>query len=289
MLLVLGVVLAEDEVHQVVVLVHHGQGVDLVVPDDVVGLFQGGGGGGGDELLAGGHEVTHGHVRAHPGHAVVAAGDQAQELAGGGGVLGDGDGGEAVLLLQGQHVAQRCVRGQVRGTDDKAGLAALHPADHGGLILNGLGAVDEGQAALLGQGHGQGVVGDSLHDGGDHGDVQADGALLLPLAVLHQGGLQGDVVGYTLLRGEPRHQQVLAEGMGGFGIVKSHVRLLLSFFSKYHLKYSTAERKSFISYSPGTLRYRPAPVRSLWPILPNTRPSGEVMPSTAQTELLGLK
>ena len=114
-------------------------------------------------------------------------------------------------------------------------------------------------------------------------------SLLLPLAVLHQGGLQGDVVGYTLLRGEPWHQQVLAEGMGGFGIVKSHVRLLLSFFSKYHLKYSTAERKSFISYSPGTLRYRPAPVRSLWPILPNTRPSGEVMPSTAQTELLGLK
>ena len=214
---------------------------------------------------------------------------QTQELAVRGGVLGDGDGGEAVFLLQGQHVAQRCVRGQVRGTDDEPGLAALHPADHGGLVLNGLRAVDEGQAALLGQGHGQGVVGDSLHDSGDHGDVQADGALLLPLAVLHQGGLQGDVVGYTLLRGEPRHQQVLTEGMGRFGIVKSHVRLLLSFFSKYHLKYSTAERKSFISYSPGTLRYRPAPVRSLWPILPNTRPSGEVMPSTAQTELLGLK
>ena len=53
------VVLAEDEVQQVVVLVHDGQGVELVVPDDVVGLFQGGGGGGGDELLARGHEVTH--------------------------------------------------------------------------------------------------------------------------------------------------------------------------------------------------------------------------------------
>ena len=100
--------------------------------------------------------------------------------------------------------ASVCVRGQVRGADDEARLAALHPADHGGLVLDGLGAVDEGQAALLGQGHGQGVVGDSLHDGGDHGDVQADGALLLPLAVLHQGRLQGDVVGYALLRGVTR-------------------------------------------------------------------------------------
>ena len=30
-------------------------------------------------------------------------------------------------------------------------------------------------------------------------------------------------------------------------------------------------------------------MRSAWPILPKTRPSGLVMPSTAQTELFGLK
>ena len=48
-----GVVLAEDEVHQVAVLVHDGQGVELVLPDDVVGLLQGGAGRGRDELLSG--------------------------------------------------------------------------------------------------------------------------------------------------------------------------------------------------------------------------------------------
>ena len=69
--------------------------------------------------------------------------------------------------------------------------------------------------------------------------------LLLPLAVLHQGGFQGDVVRDALLRGVTRHQQVLAEGVGGFGIVVSHGGLLLSCLS--HWKYSTAERKSFMS------------------------------------------
>ena len=62
-LLVLGVVLAEDEVEQVTLLVDDGQGVELVIPDDVVGLLQGGRGGGGDELFARGHELAHRQVR----------------------------------------------------------------------------------------------------------------------------------------------------------------------------------------------------------------------------------
>ena len=40
---------------------------------------------------------------------------------------------------------------------------------------------------------------------------------------------------------------------------------------------------------PGMFLYSPGPIRSAWPILPRMRPSGEVMPSTAQTEPLGLK
>ena len=83
---------------------------------------------------------------------------------------------------------------------------------------------------------------DRLHDGGDHGDIQADGAVLLPLAILDQGGFQRDVVGNTLFRSKAGHQQVLTEGMRGFGIIKSHNGLLLS-----HWKYSTAARKSFMS------------------------------------------
>ena len=36
-----------------------------------------------------------------------------------------------------------------------AGLVGLDTADHGGLILDALGAVDEGDAPLAGQGNGQ--------------------------------------------------------------------------------------------------------------------------------------
>ena len=40
--LVAVIVLAEHQVFEVLLLVHERQGVELVVPDDVVGLFEGG-------------------------------------------------------------------------------------------------------------------------------------------------------------------------------------------------------------------------------------------------------
>lgn len=49
----LGVVLAENEVAQAVVLIHNGQSVELVLPNDVVGLLERGGGGSSDELSRG--------------------------------------------------------------------------------------------------------------------------------------------------------------------------------------------------------------------------------------------
>ena len=51
-----------------------------------------------------------------------------------------------------------------------------------------------------------------------------------------------------------------------------------------YLKYLTAASNMRMLYSPGTFLYRPEPMRSLWPILPKTRPSGDVMPSMAYRE-----
>ena len=210
-----GVVLAEDEVHQTVVVVDDGEAVELVVPDDVVGFLQGSGLGSGDQLLTGGHEGGDLVIGVHTGDAVVAAGDDAQQLAVGGAVGGDGHGGEAVAVLQSQHVGQGVVGGQVGSGGDEAGLVALDTGDHSGLILDGLGAVDEADAALLGQSDGQGVIGDGLHDGRGHGDVQGQGRLLDALAVLDQGGAQGDVGRDALLGSVTGDQQVLAEGAAG--------------------------------------------------------------------------
>ena len=55
-LLVGGVVLAEGQVHQVVILVHDGQAVQLVIPNDVVGFLQGGFRRSGDQLFPGSHK-----------------------------------------------------------------------------------------------------------------------------------------------------------------------------------------------------------------------------------------
>ena len=221
-LLVLLVVLAEDEVQQATVGADDGQGVELVVPDDVVGLLQAGALGGGDQLLPGGHKGGDAGGGVHAADAVVPAGDDAQQAALVGAVLGDGYGGVSVALLQVQHVLESGVGGQVGVAGDKAGLVALHPGHHGRLALHRLGAVDEAEPALLGQGHGQGVVGHGLHDGGDHGDGQAQGALLLAPAEFHQGGAEGDVGGDAVGGGIAGYQQVLAEGVGGLRVVEGH-------------------------------------------------------------------
>ena len=227
-----GVVLAEDEIQQVVVLIHNGQAVQLVLPDDVVGFLQGGLRGGGDQLLPGGHEGCHLVAGVHAADPVIPAGDNAQELTVGGAVIGDGHGGETVGRLQRQHIRQGVFRGQVGGGGDKAGLVVLDLGYHGRLALDRLRAIDKADAALLGQGDGKGVVGHGLHHGAGQRNVQGDGGLLLPLAVLDQGRAQAHPIRDAVLRRVAGHQKVLAEGMAGFGVVIGHGSFSsLEFFS----------------------------------------------------------
>ena len=216
------VVLAEHERHQVVVGIHDGQGVQFVVPDDVVGLFKRGVGRGHHELLARGHEVGHLLGQLHAGEAVVALGDDAEQLAVGRAVLGDGHGGMAVLLLQVHHLFESHIGREVRVRGDEAGLVVLHAGHHGGLIFNGLVAVDERQTALGGQGHGHLVVGHGGHDGRHHGHRQLHGAVFLALAVLHQRRFQADRSRHAINRGVARDQQILVEGTGRFIEIVGH-------------------------------------------------------------------
>ena len=222
MFLMLGVVLAEDEVEQMVVFIHDGQRVELVLPDDVVGFLERGGRGSGDKLFARRHELAHLQISAHAAHAVIAARHDAEELAVGRCILSDRNGGKAVFLLEREHVRKRVLRRQVGGGGYKARLAALHAAHHLRLALDGLRAEDERKAALLGKGDGQRVVRHRLHNGRDHRDIQADGALLLPLAVAHKGGFERDVVGNAVLGRVAGDEQIFAERVRRFGIVVSH-------------------------------------------------------------------
>ena len=182
----------------------------------------------GDQLAHRGHEGGDGGVVGGVVDAVIAGGHDAQQLARGGAVVGDGNGGVAGPGLQLQHIVQSGVGAKVRVGHHIAGLVHLDAADHGGLILDALGAVDEGHAALPGQGDGQLLARDGLHDGADHGDVHLKRALLLPFAVLHQRGLEADRGGHVLRRGIAGHQQIFAEGTGGFFIKIRHCTISFS-------------------------------------------------------------
>ena len=100
------VVLAEDDILQVALGIHQRQGVDLVVPDDVVAVVQGGVLRGSDQLLNGGHKGGNAGVVRGVVDAVIAGGHDAQQFAARGAVGGDGDGGVAGAGFQFQYIVQ---------------------------------------------------------------------------------------------------------------------------------------------------------------------------------------
>ena len=57
------------------------------------------------------------------------------------------------------------------------------------------------------------------------------------------------------------------------------LKYLFSMNAMDQLKYFTPASKRRIFWSPSILRLMKRPLRSQWTILPNTRPSGEVIPS----------
>ena len=221
------IVLAEHHILQAAFLIHKRQRVDLVVPDDVVAVVEAGVGGSHNQLVQRGHELGNLEVGGHTGQAVVAGGNDAQQLAVGAAVLRDGDGGVTGAGLEIQHIGQGRLRGKVGVGGYKTFLIRLDAANHIRLGLNRLGAVDEGHAALLGQRNGQFFAGDRLHDGGNHGNVHGQGALFLPLAVLDQRGLEADRRGDALRGGIAGNQQILTKGTGRFFKIIRHFAILL--------------------------------------------------------------
>ena len=230
--LVLLVVLAEYHVHKVVVVVNDGQRVQLVVPNNVVGFLQRGACGANDELFTGGHELRYGRVEIHAGKAIVAAGNNTQQLALALTVFGNGHGGMAALFLQRNNVAKRCVGGKVGIATYETGLVVLYAANHCGLVFDGLRAVDKRNATLLSQGNSHAVVGNSLHDCGNHGDRKLQSRLFTLLVSYKRSG-KVNLFGDALRRRVTRYKQVLIESTRGFVEIMCHVALLeLSLISR---------------------------------------------------------
>ena len=223
--LVLLVVLAEYHVHKVVVVVNDGQRVQLVVPNNVVGFLQRGACGANDELFTGSHELGYGRIEIHAGKTIVAAGNDAQQLALALTVFGNGHGGVTALFLQRNNIAKRCVGGEVRIAAHETSLVVLYTANHCCLVFDGLGTVDERNAALLSQSYSHTVVGNGLHDCRNHGDRKLQSRLFTLLVSYKRSG-KVNLFGDALRRRVTRYKQVLIKSTRGFVEIMCHVALL---------------------------------------------------------------
>ena len=213
-LLVFLVVLSKDQGNQVAPFVQDGQLVELVIPDDVIGLAQGQPLPAVYDIRQGRHKVLDRRIGIQAGNPVIPAGHDAHQLAIGAAVLGNGDGRVARLLLEADDIGQLVIGREVAVTGDKTGLKTLDPMDHVALVLDGLGTEDERKAPLPGQGHGHPVIRDRLHDGRNHGNAELDGAFFLSPPVLDQGAGKGDPVRGTVMAGPIGNQEKFTEGAG---------------------------------------------------------------------------
>ena len=154
--------------------------------------------------------------------------------------------------------ARRHVGRKVGVAGHEPGLVVLHARDHGRLLLDGLRAVDERQAAFGRQGDGHAVVGHRLHDGGNHGNVQGM-AGSSPRRYLTSGVFRLTSAGCSGTT-NTQNQQVLVEGTGRFVEIVGHGLL--------HLRSAGAVQGG----SPAATT-RHAPVAQVLPAIIATQPA----------------
>ena len=207
------IVLAKDKRGKVAVIIHHGERVELVIPDYVVAGSKRAADVGGDTLAGRRHELRHALVPVVARDAIIAARHDATEPSVRPAVRRDGHRGVTRALAQCEHVSQCHVRRERRVRDHKARLVGLDLTHHGCLVLRRLRAIDEGDATLLCERYGQAWARDSLHDGRDQRDMHRDGGLLSAIEP-YERSLQRDIGRDVFARGVARNQQILREGVG---------------------------------------------------------------------------
>ena len=183
-----------------VLAVHDGQLLNLVAAEDLTGLLEGGALGSGDQVVLGHHvvnELRHVGLKLH-----ITVGDDTNELA----VVADGHTGDAVLRHQLVCLSQGVAWAEEEGVGDNAVLTALDHVHLLGLSADGHILVDDTQTAFPGQGDGHPGLGDRVHGGAHHRDIQGD--------LAGETGVQVDVCGEHVALG--RNQQHVVEGQTHF-------------------------------------------------------------------------
>ncbi|MPM45247.1 hypothetical protein SDC9_91933 [bioreactor metagenome] len=225
------IVLAEDEGDHVALPGNDRQGVEFVLPDDVVRFGKRDAFRAVDQPSNGRHETGNRRRGIHAARAIVPAGDNAEELAIRRAVFGHRNGGMSGFRFQRHDVRHRVLRGDVAVALHKAGLGFFNRPHHGGLRLDGLGYKEEGDAAFTRESGGEFFAGNGLHHGGDERDTHVQRALFAD-AELADRCLEGHVLRRTRGGGIARHQQVFGKRVRRFVKIIGHGIILSVWIAK---------------------------------------------------------
>ncbi len=154
---------------QFALFVDHGQFLDLIFLQDLLGLFQVGAFRGGDQLFF--RHYFADLLAFVVFEAEVAVGKDAYE---GLCIIYDGDAADLILFHQFECVADRRLLMEGDRIDDQSALAALDLSHLLYLLIDAHILVEDADAAFPGKCHGQCSFGDGIHGGGEHGYVQGN-------------------------------------------------------------------------------------------------------------------
>ena len=157
-----------DQAGQFALAVDQQQLLDLVVPEDALGLFETGAGRAGDQVGLG-HDGADLDIEILE-ELQIAPGEDADELL----ALDDRDARDVLLAHQFLGPADGLLGREGDRVEDDAVLGPLDLGDLPPLGLDGEVLVDDADAAFLGQGDGQGGLGDRIHGRRDDRDVDRD-------------------------------------------------------------------------------------------------------------------
>ena len=156
-----------DKAGQHAVFIHQRKLFNAVGVKDVARFLNGRGGSCRNQAGKGGHYVLDPDILVIVHAAHVAAGDDAFQLAVG---IHDGEAGVTLIHHDLVDFFQRHVLVDRDGVRDDRVFKTLHAGNHGRLDVNGVVAVDDGQAAFPRQGNRQFRFGNGIHGRGQHGN-----------------------------------------------------------------------------------------------------------------------
>ena len=166
-------VLDRDQALERVVVVHHQQFLNAVSVQNAFGVFKRGADGNGDEPVAALRHPRRDRQMEIGFKAQVAIGEDADQMA----ALGrHRNAGDAELLHQFERVGDGLVGADGDGIDNHAALGALHAVDLLHLPFERHVAVNDADAALLGEGDGKVRLRHRVHGGADDRNLQRNPA-----------------------------------------------------------------------------------------------------------------